>query len=166
MYLLTDDNQFGWQLADAYTKEDLKNYEDFLNQLSDSQMAIFTEHLKANKAIWRLRHDADGWIECYCILEYPLMETIYTSLRLQFFKDNRTRLTIEHNGHVKVVYQADREFDLFQHKDPELLIHYEEEVDVNDLTTYEYAKERHQKLCQHLHDNHYQFDYTLDFFGK
>ena len=107
-------------------------------------------------------HNADGWIECYCTLEYPLMETIYTGFRLQFFKDNRTRLTIEHNGHVKVAYRADHEFDLFQHKEPELPIHYEEEVDVNDLMAYEYAKKRHQKLCQHLRTNYYQFDYTLD----
>lgn len=158
LYLITDDDQFGWLLADAYTKEDLKDYEAFLNQLSDSQMAIFVKHLKSNQGIWYLRRNANGGLECYCPIVHPLRNTVYTGLRLQFFKDTHSQLTVEYNGRVKVAYQADSEFDLFQYEEPELPIYYEEEINVDDLTVYEYAKDRHQKLCQHLLRNHYQFN--------
>lgn len=61
---------------------------------------------------------------------------------------------------------ADSEFNLFQNTELELPIHYEKEVDANDLTAYDYAKDQHQKLCQHLRNNHYQFNDALDFFGE
>lgn len=64
LYLTTDDNRSGWLLADAYTKEDLHDYEEFLRQLSDSQMAIFVNHLETNQGVWQLRHNVDGWLEC------------------------------------------------------------------------------------------------------